>query len=1318
MIARGLQNRAGRAVPSLAAALLLVMGLASVTAAPRPARPGKPASRTRAPKPAVQRVPPPPHFGSVAALERYLRQVKKISPRVKTAYLEAYLWRMRQRAYPTGRVDWSAYTRAAKQRDRMPAARIVGSRVAGARTLALPRRWEYAGPNNLPVPYRIYYGEGATSGRVNGLAYDPLRSGVYWLASASGGVFKSTDSGQNWSFLSADWPFLETSCVAVHPVNTDTVYVGTGDFPGFGTYGYGIMKTTDGGQTWTNLGRSQFDGLAVSDIILDPENPDTIIAATGRGRVGLGRIWRSTDGGQTWTSVLSTQAEWSGLSLGVRSSSGRRWLYACGHAAGGEVWRSGDRGATWSKLTVSGLGTGAQIGLDVAASVVSEDTVYLLSGTDRKIYKSTDAGNAWTDTTNDFPNGDSNNGANYNWSQFFYNWHITCSRLTSTSGSTADVVYVGQIDLVQSIDGGANWKSVGLTYTDTALTHNDQHYLAINPRNANEALVGNDGGVYRLTYQPTSDAVTFNPSLNTRLGITQFYTGDWHPTDPSRMIGGTQDNATPVALGDLNNWRNVCGGDGAGCVINPQNPSIQYASAQNQFLCRTTDAWTTNQDITPNWGNDRLPFIGRLTLDPSNPNLVYAGTNYLWRYDASTGNWTSRLGNQELARGADSQGVIRAITVAPSNGDFLYVGSDRGELWASNDRGTSWRQINTGSPALPDRAITSIAVHPTNPRQIWVTVAGTGSGHVFRLDDSTAGSRAWADLSGTGATGVPDISANTVAVDPANPTSVIFLGNDVGVFRSRNGGQTWENMTAPLGLPNVEVTQLKVVPGTGYLNASTYGRGMWRIDPGAEQQGLELTAPNGDEIFLVGSQAQVTWNTFGITQPHNVRLELSRDGGTTWEDLAASTPDDEAFSWTVDGPATDTARLRITSLTDPTITDTTDADFRIVEGSFRVSSPNGGETLRTGRVFPIEWEATGFALTSARVKIELSRNNGGSWETLFGSTENDGTQNWTVAGSVSESALIRITPVTLPVFADTSDAEFRIRVPSVLTVTAPNGGEQVRVNDTLEIRWNAAGFDGNVRIDISRNGGASAGDWLTLFPSTPNDGRESWRVTGPATNSARIRVTSVAEPSTTDVSNGLFKIVQPELSVTRPTGGTATVVGATVPISWTSTGLDAAGNVRVEYSLDAGRSWKIIASSTPNSGLFQWTVPAGTTESALVRVTSLSSPVSGLSNRFAIRSPDLFVSSPNGGNRWKVGTLETITWRGTTVGSGTVDIQLSKDGGRTWATILSAEPNDGGARYGVRGRPTTRAVLRIFWNPNRQVQDRSDRVFTIRRRKK
>lgn len=750
-------------------------------------------------------------YDSVHRLKAYFaenhKKAKEEGRTFRPGYMASWLYYIEQRAFPFDEVDWKAIEQGALHRDAMPTEAGI-----------MAAQWEYFGPRNLPVPYRIYYGQGNIIGRLSSVAYHPGGLGRYFLTSGVGGLWKTENFGADWTPMSDDWTYMRTSSVAIHPINHNTIYVGTGDFPGGGGYGQGILRSMDGGQTWTAHLVAESAGRSVSKVLIHPEQPNIILATVGRRTSTNGNVYRSTDGGDTWQMVIATSAVWSHISYSrINPSTNRRYFYVSGHSNGGEIWRSSDDGATWTKLTTP-MSSAFQSSVRVAASPNNHNNVYIISGVNRNIWRSTDAGVNWTSIVAGFPNGSNN----YNWSQHTYDMFLDVGN--RNDGSTTDVIYVGLIDIVQSPDGGATWQSLGQTYTNSALTHNDHHAIAINRSNPSEALVGNDGGIFPFNWNSGSNLWNFNTTNNRRLGITQFYKSAFHPTDPNRLLGGTQDNATPQCSGNLDVWRNVGGGDGGFCMINPSNPSIQYATSQNLNIYRTANDWSSSNTITPSFGSDRRGFIAPIQLSYTNPNLLYAGSNYLWRWSETSQSWTARLGSQELS----VSGYVNFIGISPSNGNYIYTGSNQGELWMTSNAGTNWTQINTGSPSLPSRAITCVVVDPTTPTRIWVTVSGTGTGHVWRCDNTAAVTRVWVDVSGSGLTGLPDVPANTVQVEPGN-TGRLYVGTDVGVFYTRNGGATWYNGTRPFGLPNVQVNDLKLVAGTGYLNAATWGRGMWRM---------------------------------------------------------------------------------------------------------------------------------------------------------------------------------------------------------------------------------------------------------------------------------------------------------------------------------------------------------------------------------------------------------------------------------------------------------------------------------------------------------
>lgn len=717
--------------------------------------------------------------------------------------LEAALAHLEPRAFPEDRVDWEAIARAARARSTLPAAGWTAGDGRAA-------RWEFVGPQNVPVPYRIYFGQGAINGRANAVAFDPGDRKTFFLGAAGGGVWKTRDGGETWQPLADGWPLMQVSALALIKggggAKGDTVIAGTGDFPYPAIApAMGLMRSDDSGATWRRWGPEELAFYAVSRVLVDPDDSRVITVSSGRGMRQWGAVWRTADGGGSWTKVIADPAAWCALSAGAKLRGGRRWYWAVGYDQAGyrRVMRSGDRGATWSEVYRSAKHDFLNL-CSIAASPGNPETAWVLLGGLQRVLVTRDGGASFQDVTRGMPTG-------YNWSQDWYDLWIA---VTSTRRGK-DSVYVGLIDVVQSVDG-ASWRSVGHTYTPGALTHNDQQGVAVDPGEPARLLLASDGGAYELRHDEARDRFAFR-SLNARLGITQLYRGAQHPTDPHQLLAGTQDNATPACLGDKNRWVNVGGGDGAYCAINPRQPDIQFASSQFLVIYRTANRWRSSRVISPqSWGGDRRAFIAPFVLAPTDTAYLYAGTNHLWRWDDTRAAWAPRLGGQKLSE----QGVLAAIAVAPNDAKRLYTGSSMGEVWTSADGGSTWARIDAG---LPRRAITSIAVHPKRPYDVVVALSGTGAGHVWRCAD--AGRPRWQSAS----TGLPDAPADCIVRDPAAPDSRWFLATDVGVFATDDAGASWKDGTGPLGLPGVHVNDLLISPQQRTMTACTFGRGFWRI---------------------------------------------------------------------------------------------------------------------------------------------------------------------------------------------------------------------------------------------------------------------------------------------------------------------------------------------------------------------------------------------------------------------------------------------------------------------------------------------------------
>ncbi len=779
------------------------------------------------------------HLKADEARERLEHNNKKAEyEKEKADYLQAYLHFVQVRAFPNDTVDWDSFERGRQHAARMNQALVnfPGSRFApGANS------WSFMGPTNLRVPYQTYYGVTPINGRVNAVAFDPTNPNIFYAGGAQGGLWKTTDAGVNWSWLSSSWTQLAVNNIVVDPNNSNTIYVARGDFHGFIFGSYGIMKSTDGGQTWTEIAINSLGKVGVNHVMIDPANSQILIAGTGDYSTGTGNLFRSTDGGSTWTklSVGGQYYVWPTIASSVPSSGNVRFYavaggYATNNTINTRLYKSDDHGATWqalaSPVTISGA---YNIAYEVATSPTNSKAVYVLDSENTALYTSGDQGATWTDVSSHLPQGPSQDP---NFSQNNYDYHLECgSKVVGVT--TSDVLYLGEINVNYSVDGGLTWSDFvpgGGSYSNGAVLHNDQHCLAVCPTNPNLLVFSNDGGVYSVLFNSAFSSATVTP-LSKNLGNSMFTHIAMHPTNANYALGGTQDNASPITIGDLSNWFNVGAGDGGGSAINQTNPLIQYTSVDYMTIYRTGDGWNTRQTI----GNGsatfsgNLPFVPVITIDSLKPNLMYSGSSYLYQWNENTQSWNGPLGSTVLTNGGGGRS-IQAIAVSPTDSNRIYTGSDDGALWMTTNQGSTWKQLSNGTGSLPKLAITSITVSATNPSDILVGLSGSGSntGHIFRCSDTQATTPVFSNVAGSGATGLPDVSLNTIARDPLVPGTKWWVGTDVGVFVTSDSGNTWSNAGSALGLPSVIVDELVAVPATGYLNAGTYGRGMWRLQIG------------------------------------------------------------------------------------------------------------------------------------------------------------------------------------------------------------------------------------------------------------------------------------------------------------------------------------------------------------------------------------------------------------------------------------------------------------------------------------------------------
>lgn len=286
---------------------------------------------------------------------------------------------------------------------------------------------------------------------------------------------------------------------------------------------------------------------------------------------------------------------------------------------------------------------------------------------------------------------------------------------------------------------------------------------------------------------------------------------------------------------------------------------------------------------------------------------------------------------------------------------------------------------------------------------------------------------------------------------------------------------------------------------------------------------IDVDSPTGGEVWQIGTTQTITWNSNAVSS--DVRIRLSRNGGSTYTAIFNSVANSGSIPWVVAGPAGTQCRIQVVSLNDTSIRDSSDSDFTIGSTpgpTIPLNTPNGGENWQVGTSQTITWSSTN---VSGNVKIELSRNGvGGPFETLFASVANDGSEVWPVNGSPSSNCFVKISSLSAPSVSDPSNTNFTISDPPTgpsIRALTPNGGEAWPTGTSQTIRWTSDGSSGNVKIRLSRNGGMT---YSSLFNSVPNTGSITWMVTGPMSNNCKIQVLSVTNQNIRDTSDGNFSI--------------------------------------------------------------------------------------------------------------------------------------------------------------------------------------------------
>jgi photosystem II stability/assembly factor-like uncharacterized protein len=684
-------------------------------------------------------------------------------------------------------------------------------------------------------------------GRVLSIAIHPTTTNTLYIGTASGGIWKTTTGGTSWQYVPTGLPVLGVASIVYNPVNPDTLFAGTGEvyrsgansasggnsnigynvWKARGTYGIGIIRSIDGGTTWTQVfAKNTSDLFAIQVLKYDPVNNNRIYACATDG------LYRSDDRGTTWTRIYTATYV---TDIVINPTNNQQILIAVGNLTDATkgIFRSTDGGASFSAVSSTALPTSFQGSVKLENS--GSARVYASYGrggsVTQELYMSTDFGATWLAKNTSAHAG-------------FQFWFAHDLAINPTNNNQ---LIMGGVDLYSyTSTSTSNGNGTRTTLSSgSSPVHSDLHDIEYVPGSSNTFYVAHDGGMSKTINNGTSFT-----TINNGLAATQFYAAfATSPTSATTFIGGLQDNGVVKYNGS--SWSTVIGGDGGPSVFHPTNGNIVLYSNDARAVFISGDAGVSETQRLTNMGygygstayDDRTAFMSPVAISKSNPSIMYVGSDNL---HISTNGGTSfqRPDPVDMTRPIEATNKTAiALAVSSTNANKVYVSTSpfaqaadnsiivTGQpnvlrsINASNNTSYSFTSIKGTSPNnLPDRFIMDFAISNTNDDSVFVAVAGFGTPHVYVTGN---GGTTWTSRSA----GLPDVPFNAVLIDPVNP-QVLYAGSDLGVYVSPDRGLTWYDYSDGLN-ETVQVMDLQVT-SDNKLVAATHGKGVFtgfRFDP-------------------------------------------------------------------------------------------------------------------------------------------------------------------------------------------------------------------------------------------------------------------------------------------------------------------------------------------------------------------------------------------------------------------------------------------------------------------------------------------------------
>ncbi len=908
-------------------------------------------------------------------------------------------------------------------------------------------------------------------GRVMRIVPEPGSTTRWWVCSAGGGVWRTTNSGTSWSAVGhTSLPTLSTSDLVFDPdfATNQTVYLASGDYVGSGYSGgqnsVGILKSTNGGTTWTTTGWTinASSNWRIARLLMNTQTKRLIAAANAM-------IRYSDNGGTTWTDA-------TGITFGtvfrdMMFKADDQTVLVAG-TSDGRIFRSINSGTSWTMVQQVPT-NGGRVAL--GSSIANPSRMYAVvanSSTDglHSFWRSDDAGVTWSVVYQ--PTSFSSTNPN-----ILSGTRQTQQTSTSTSGqgsydlccavspTDANLVVVGGVNLYRTANGGTTWNQIShwSSVSGVPTVHADHHTL--NYVSSSLLLIGTDGGVYFSA----NDGTSFT-ERNQGLAITQFYRLGVSATANSSILAGAQDNSSWLLTGST--WTNTAAtGDGMEQLISYANGNEMYTASYYGDIQRSTNggnSWTawlrsdgTNQNEKGDWVT---PYIQH----PANPSTILVGKLNVWEWNGTV--WSNKSNNQITP----SDVSMEIIRYAPSSPTTIYA-IKNGFLWVTTNDGATWTMRTRPNTNL---MITNLDVHPTDANRIWVTIGGFTGGRVYASNDAGA---TWIDFS----TNLPQVQMSTILVQ-RNAPERLYVGHDAGVHYRDNSTSGWQPLMT--SLPNVPVTELEAQYTANVLRASTYGRGAWETD-------LLAASNSSTALSLSQNSASLTANGGNVSIAVTSSVAWSASSNQSWCTVSPAS-------------ASSSATLVITAQANTSASTRTATITVSAGGSAQsITITQAGATP----VLSVNTNTAGVSASAGSATVNLTANviwtasSNQSWCTVSPASGN-ANATLTISATANTSISQRTATITI---SGTNVASQTI----TFTQTAASSNLSLSTN-ALSVSANGSTVTANVLSNLAWSASSNQ-SWCTVTPSTgTNNGTLTMVVQANTTNTARTATITVASPGT------------------------------------------------------------------------------------------------------------------------------------------------------------------------------------------------------------